>query len=332
MNSDQEFSQLRSKLSDSINRQYRLTIGTILLVAVIVFGAYWWINGEGLLNSRPALNEIIRSLIFGLVTTVIASIMYSFFLKRISDEQFDFIIQMAQIDARRSEESLKTKLDDHFEKESGQIESAVKTINDHLNELDYKHVDVITVEKRFLGIYETLPRLSRDTIQTLIRKSERRVLISNIWILWIDHLVSDIEDALKRKCEVRLLVARPGGEVQSMRHDALNAPVSKRHFPVESYIAETIEFIRDIRSRAQSDADLGIRCFNFMPAGALYVVDDCAHFCPFWGTQKAVDGPAIVSRSGEFLHEVEKEFEKWWEVSEDAIPFLENERGSKHPS
>lgn len=332
MDINQEFSELRSKLSESINRQYRLTIGAILLAAIIVFGAYWWVNGEGLLDSRPVLDEIVRSLIFGLVTTVIASIMYSLFLKRISDEQFDFIIQMAKIDSRQSEENLKTKLGEHFEREGGQIAEAVKAINSRLDEMDYQYVDAITVEKRFLGVAETLPRLSRDTIQSLIRQSEKRVLISNIWIPWIDYLVSDLEDALERKCEVRLLVARPGGEVQSMRHDALNDPSSKRHFPVESYIAETIDFIIDIRSRAQSDADLGIRCFNFMPAGALYVVDDSAHFCPFWGTQKAVDGPAIVSRSGDFLHEVEKEFEKWWEVSEDATPFLENERGSKHPS
>jgi len=153
----------------------------------------------------------------------------------------------------------------------------------------------------------------------------KHVTILNTWIPNLQMLRSDLEAALNRRAEVRILLLHPKSMVTGLREQALRERgVTEIDEPVRDGIERCLGILdtmcRQLDARRRSK--LKVRVFNSLPSVSVYRADDHYLVSMFLHGQLAIDSPQFEIEGADTVlgRQIQRELDTLWEIGHDVDP------------
>lgn len=196
------------------------------------------------------------------------------------------------------------------------------TIEASLANLDIQGMAEALREKHYAGLVKVHPQLSEELFGEYVAQA-KQVTILNTWIPNLDRLRNDLEQALKRRAEVRILLLHPKSHVTDLREQALRKRgVYNAVKPVRSEIEHCLITLHSVHRQLDERrrGKLKVRIYNTLPAVAVYRADEHYLVSMFLHDQLAIHSPQFeISGTGTVLgRQIQKELDTLWEIGHDV--------------
>ncbi|GAA1345941.1 hypothetical protein [Saccharothrix algeriensis] len=201
---------------------------------------------------------------------------------------------------------------------------ALDRIQDSLAGLDIKGIAAALREEHYAGLVKVHRKFDDELFGRYVDQA-KRVTVLNTWIPNLELLRADLEQALKRRAEVRILLLHPKSRVTDIRDRALRErgvdPVAE---PVRDGILRCLRILhsihRDLDERRRGR--LKVRLYNSLPAVSVYRADERYLVSMFLHGQLAIDSPQfeIDGADTRLGRQIQRELDTLWEIGRDIDP------------
>lgn len=191
-----------------------------------------------------------------------------------------------------------------------------------LANLDIQGIAAALRDKHYAGLVKVHPRFSEELFGEYVGKA-KQVTILNTWIPNLELLREDLEQALKRRAEVRILLLHPKSMVTGLRERALRERgVDQGGEPVRDGIERCLKVLhsmhRDLDDRRRGK--LRVRVYNSLPAVSVYRADEHYLVSVFLHGQLAINSPQFEVDGAEtpLGRQVQRELDTLWDIGHDV--------------
>ncbi|MFI5736485.1 hypothetical protein ACIA49_40590 [Kribbella sp. NPDC051587] len=184
-----------------------------------------------------------------------------------------------------------------------------------------------SAEARLRDQYGGLTRVHRifpvDVFEGYVRTAQQ-VTILNTWIPNLGLLMDELEVAVGRRAEVRILMLHPQSKLVGLRDAALGAtPGAAGAAHVSSGVEDCLEQLSELYGglTKQYRSCLKVKVFDSQASISVYRADDHYLVSMFLHGQLAIETPQfeIEGTTGTVLgRQVQKELKKLWEIGTDV--------------
>ncbi|MGH3759738.1 hypothetical protein [Actinophytocola sp.] len=193
-----------------------------------------------------------------------------------------------------------------------------------LANLDIQGIAQTLRREQYAGLVKVHERFLESDFSKYLGRA-KHVTILNTWIPNLHMLRTDLEAALNRRAEVRILLLHPKSMVTGLREQALRERGMKEiDEPVRDGIQRCLAILESVYRQADQRrrSKLKIRVFNSLPSVSVYRADDHFLVGMFLHGQLAIDSPQFEIHGSDTIlgRQIQKELDTLWEVGHDVDP------------
>jgi fido (protein-threonine AMPylation protein) len=201
---------------------------------------------------------------------------------------------------------------------------SLDNIESSLADLDIQGMAHALRNEHYGGLVKVHRRFMEDIFRRYVRNA-KQVTILNTWIPNLHVLRPELEAALNRRAEVRILLLHPKSMVTELREQALRERgVDELAEPVRSGIERCLAILESIHRQLpdRRRGKLRVRVFNSLPSVSVYRADDHYLVGVFLHGQLAIESPQFEIDGTDTLlgQQLRKELDTLWEIGRDVDP------------
>lgn len=204
--------------------------------------------------------------------------------------------------------------------EVGRFEK-LDTIAASLANLDIDRIATKLRDEHYAGVVEVHRKFSEELFGDYVHGA-KHITILNTWIPNLNLLREDLDDALRRRAEVRILLLHPRSMATELRERALRDQGVDRVSPsVRGGITDCLKVLHSMHQSLDErrQAKLKVRLFNSLPAVSVYRADEQYLVGMFLHGQLAIESPQFEVKGADspLGRQIQRELDTLWEIGRD---------------
>lgn len=191
-----------------------------------------------------------------------------------------------------------------------------------LANLDIQGMAQALRRSHYRGLVRVHRRFTEDEFSKHVNRA-KQVTILNTWIPNLHLLRADLESAINRRADVRVMLLHPKSMVTGLREQALRERgVDEIDEPVRDGIERCLTILQAMHRQLaeRRKPKLRVRVFNSLPSVSVYRADERYLVGVFLHGQLAIDSPQFEISGIDTLlgRQIQKELDILWEIGQDV--------------